>query len=156
MPFFFLNRTFYLPSLTTGARKHCLFKTERCQWSGRLTPQLVVVAAALRLATAVPRLADVALVVHAITVQETLRETSRGHVKEECIFTVSTFKQVKHLEALHQAKQNKTEKPSRSTTHFKTGRRVESRHDQDRRENSRPRLRHSVSVGVSQSINWFN
>lgn len=43
---------------------------------GTLTPELVVVAAALRLAAAVSRLADVALVVHAVTVQKALRETS--------------------------------------------------------------------------------
>lgn len=60
----------------TVKRKHtCSEKRER------LTPELVVVAAALRLATAVSRLTDVALVVHAITVQKALRETCRGHFR---------------------------------------------------------------------------
>lgn len=39
----------------------------------KLTPELVVVAAALGLSAAVPRLADVRLVVDAITVKEALR-----------------------------------------------------------------------------------
>lgn len=79
-------------------------KTKHEEKRGTLTPELVVVAAALRLATAVSRLADVALVVHAVTVQEALRETSGGG---ECILNISTFKAVKHLETLHQPKQKK-------------------------------------------------
>lgn len=53
-------------------------KTKNREEGGTLTPELVVVAAALGLAAAVSRLADVALVVHAVTVQKALRETSRG------------------------------------------------------------------------------
>lgn len=53
-------------------------KQELKEKRGRLTPELIVVAAALRLAAAVSWLADVALVVHAVTVQKALWETSGG------------------------------------------------------------------------------
>lgn len=46
--------------------------------SGLLTPQLIVVAAALRCPAAVSGLTGVALVVHAFTVQEALPERSRN------------------------------------------------------------------------------
>lgn len=65
--------------LKNGSKnKRLKTKTKHKEKRGTLTPELVVVAAALRLATAVSRLADVALVVHAVTVQEALRETSGG------------------------------------------------------------------------------
>ncbi len=41
------------------------------------TPEFIIVAAALRLSAAVSRLTDVALVVHAFTVQEALQQRSR-------------------------------------------------------------------------------
>lgn len=63
-------------------------------WAKILTPELVVVAAALGLPAAVSGLADVALVVGALAVQQTLQDTSTVpfYPLEERIYNVSAFK----------------------------------------------------------------
>lgn len=56
-----------------------------------LTPQLIVVAAALRLSTAVSRVTDVGLVVDADAQQLALQNESKKKINIRLVFTLSHF-----------------------------------------------------------------